>query len=483
VTTSTNPWAPPEEPDADAVLTRLEMMIEPSFDDIDLPRPAEAGAELPWLSGGAVVGIEPDFDTTGLPAPAAPDALHAAAAAQLLAPEMSEPDVGPPAFVPAGDAAHDAEGTLPPPLPVGPTGAVPAPPGPGGFAPPSATAAATQGESGTAASAEPPTATAEQSATSHETEAAKDAVAAWSAPDPTSMPEQQLPSPMAVRAALEESQLRRASSPERRRPPLLLGLIIAIALVVVAVVVAVAMVVSGDDEGFVPVAVVPAAPSGEVVEERAIPLVLPAFTPMERTWNSIDVRHENTTESSTTVLTLSGPANGSVTRAVTTIQPIDLTVSPSSEEVLLTDKYAFTLGTQGWVRSPVADVGASDLYGRLLVPRTFDMVVPSQMRALVTVVAVEDLGGAGLRRYTLEVRTGTFATQYPDQAETWAELVAWSEALPDRTDLIVDVDETGLVVSSTVTTLDGVVMVGTALSGEPSTVEVPTQFSRSGAPS
>lgn len=480
MTTSTNPWAPPEEPGDDAVLTRLETMIEPTFDDIDLPRPAEVGAELPWLSGGTVAGIEPDFDTAGLPAPAAPDALHAAAAAQLLAPVSSAPDVGPPAYVPAG--LPTVGGSFAPPP--GPTASAPPSSPTGGFAPPEPSPVAPAGAAVDAATEEldgQADATTEHVATSsgHDEGTGN----AWSAPDPASMPAQQLPSPMAVRAALEESMHRRSSAPQRRRTPLTWALLVAAGAAVIALVAAVTMVVSGDDEGFVPVAVVPAAPSGEVVEERAIPLVLPAFTPVERTWNSIDVRYENTTESSTTVLTLSGPANGSVTRAVTTIQPIDLTVSPSSEEVLLTDKHAFTLGTQGWVRSPVAEVGARDLYERLLVPRTFEMVVPSQMRALVTVVTVEDLGGAGLRRYTLELRAGVFATQYPDVADEWAEMMSWSQPLPERTELIVDVDETGLVVSSTVTTIDGVVVVGSALSSEPSTVEIPTEFSRGGAPS
>lgn len=491
MTTSTNPWAPPEEPGDDAVLTRLEMMIEPSFDDIDLPRPAEAGAELPWLSGGTVAGIEPDFDTTGLPAPASPDALHAAAAAQLLAPPVSGPDVGPPAFVPAGTTLVNESGVLPHPAPPGSAGTLP-PPGSVGFPPPSAPVGGGEHDATDTVAGDRSTTSAETTSgetTSGETTSTDDSVVAagppadWSAPDPASISDHQLPSPMAVRAALEESRLRRASAPMPRRTPLRIALFAVAALVVVAVIAAVALVLSGEDEGFVPVAVVPAAPPGEVVEEGAIPLVLPAFTPVERTWASIDVRIENATESSTTVLVLSGPANGSVTRAVTTIQPIDLTVSPSSDEVLLTERFAFSLAAEGWVRTPVSEVGVGDLYGRLLVPRTFEMVVPSQMRPLVSVVSVEALGGAGLRRYTLEVRADVFATQYPEQATQWAELVALSEELPERTTLVVDVDDTGLVVSSTVTTVDGVVVVNTALSDEPSSVEIPTEFSRGRSPS
>jgi hypothetical protein len=465
VTTSANPWAPPEEPGDDAVLARLEMMIEPSFDDIDLPRPAEAGAELPWLSGGAVAAIEPDFDTVGLPTPAAPDTLHASAAAYLLAPTQQGPDVGPPAFIPARVPSDGEVGARPAPL---------APPTPGAFPPP-VQAAAADAAVGESDHGDDRSGVADADA-ENATEGAGSPD--WSAPDPASMSPTQLPSPMSVRAALEEAQQRRAAMPRTRPTPRLVAMAVAAVVAVVAVVAAFSMVLSGDETGFVPVAVVPAAPSGEVVEERAVPLVLPAFTPVERNWTSIDVRYEKNTETSTAVLTLSGPADQSVMSAVTTIQPIDLTVSPASEEVLLTERFAFALGTQGWVRSPVETVGARDLYGRLLAPRTFEMVVPSQMRPLVTVVAVEELGGAGLRRYTLELRADSFATQYPAVAEQWAELTAWSEALPDRTELVVDVDETGLVVSTSIATLDGVVIVSSSVSGEPSAVVVPTEFTR-----
>jgi hypothetical protein len=493
VTTSVNPWAPPGEPGDDAVLERLEMMIEPSFDDIDLPRPAEAGAELPWLSGGTVTGIEPDFDATGLPAPAAPGALHGSAAAQLEAPAASGPDVGPPAYVPARDPSDTPMPTAGTATPFGPPpGALAplAPPASGAFAPPAASAAVAgvvdpQGK----AESRPGDPSAERREIAEpDTASSDDAAAAppaadWAAPDPASMPSVQLPSPMAVRAALEQSKQRRATQPTRKRTPLHIALALAGGVAVIALVAAITMVLSGDDDGFVPVAVVPAAPSGEVVEEGSIPLVLPSFTPVERAWNSIDVRYENTTEVSTTVLTLSGPADQSVMSVVSTIQPIDLTVAPASEEILLTPKFAFTLGTQGWVRTPADEVGARDLYGRMLAPRTFEMVVPSQMRPLVTVTAIEELGGAGLRRYTLELRAESFATQYPAVAEQWSELNAWSEPLPERTELVVDVDDTGLVVSSTITTLDGVVIVGSALSNESSAVVVPTEFSRGGAPS
>jgi hypothetical protein len=486
VATSANPWAPPEEPGDDAVIARLEMMIEPTFDDIDLPRPAEAGAELPWLSGGGSAAIEPDFDTAGLPSPAAAGTLHASAIAHLDAPTALGPDVGPPAFVPARDPEDP---TVSAPPAGGAPGAL-APPS-GAFAPPAPQAPADVSHAGfpPPVGADARTDTAESPPTQNDSEdagsesAEPDVPADWAAPDAASLSPTQLPSPMAVRAALEESRQRRAGEPPRKQVPLLIALAVAAGVVIVAVVAAFSMVLSGDDDGFVPVAVVPATPSGEVGEEGSIPLVLPSFTPVERTWNSIDVRYENTTEVSTSVLTLSGPADRSVMSVVSTIQPVDLGVAPTSEEVLLTDKYAFSLGTQGWVRSPVEEVGARDLYGRMLTPRTFEQVVPSQMRPLVTVRAVEDLGGAGLRRYTLDLRADTFATQYPAVAEQWAELTAWSEALPERTELVVDVDDTGLVLSSTVTTIDGIVIVGSALSGEPSTVVAPTEFSRSDAPS
>lgn len=486
--TSANPWAPPEEPGDDAVLARLESMIEPTFDDFDLPRPAEAGAELPWLSGGSAAAIEPDFDTAGLPAPAAADALHASAMENMEASPALGPDVGPPAFVPARDPSDTTPSAAPSAAPGGSRLGVLAPPV-AAFAPPSATGFPPPGATPATPSTRPDAAettrsdTAETTAVEGQEDAGPEASSvAWSAPDPASMPDTQLPSPMAVRAALEESLLRRAGEPPPRRIPLI-AVIVAAGVAIVAAIVAFSMVLSGDDDGFVPVAVVPATPSGEVVEEGSIPLVLPSFTPVERTWNSIDVRYENTTEVSTAVLTLSGPADGSVMSVVSTIQPNDLAVAPTSEEVMLTGKFAFTLGTEGWVRSPVEEVGARDLYSRMLAPRRFEQVVPSQMRPLVTVVAVEDLGGAGLRRYTLELRANSFFTQYPAVAEQWAELTAWSEELPDRTELVVDVDETGLVLSSTVTTLDGIVIVGSALSDEPSSVVVPTEFSRSDAPS
>jgi hypothetical protein len=229
VTTSANPWAPPEEPGGDAVLERLEMMIEPSFGDIDLPRPAEVGAELPWLSGGRSAAIEPDFDTAGLPAPAAADTLHELAKAHVDAPTALGADVGPPAFVPGA----------PTPAALAPPSGAGAPSAPVGFPPPFEAAARTATDR-TETSEAPPTQTAPEDATSWST--GSDGVADWSAPDAAFRSATPLPSPMAVRAVLEESLQRRAAEPPPRRMPLLIALALAAGVAVVAVVAAFVMV-------------------------------------------------------------------------------------------------------------------------------------------------------------------------------------------------------------------------------------------------
>ncbi len=199
----------------------------------------------------------------------------------------------------------------------------------------------------------------------------------------------------------------------------------------------------------------------------------------------MSAHYESIADQGVVALDLSGPASHEIVRAVTSSHPVGATTALDSTELLVTSTHAYTEGLDGYERTPEADLGVFGPYTRMLNPRLFDAVVPSMMRPLVTVESVTDVAPAdpaaavttpGLRRYVIDVRMDAFATQYPDAFATWSELNAWGQEMPDSVDLTVDVDETGLVTSTAVSTLDGTVTVSSSLSSAPSDVTLPEDW-------
>lgn len=444
VTMSANSWAPSDDAEDPSLIDRLEQMIAPSFDDADLPRPADPSAELPWMSGGHSAAIAPEFDTEGLPQVAG--VTPSASTLPALPPPPAF--AAPAATAPVATLPLAAPGPMPPPAPLSPLAA----PGASFAAPmaPVATSSTATADTGATSPPPPPPLT------------GAEPPLAWGAPDPSSAVP--LPSPDQVREARE-----RAMSLEQRRPrtPLLVGLA---ASVVALVAMGVVVVGGGGSADTAPIAVL--APEVDDAAE-ATPLVLPSFTAVAAEWRSMTVRFETSTGTGRRTIDLSGPSDLAVVSVIENIVPSDPSQELVSEQRIVTRKAEFVSDGETWSRDKSSDGSAYTVMSQRLVPRSFDDVIPVEARPLVDVLSVEDLDDAGTRRYTLDLRTATFATQYPALFDTWSELNLWSASVGERASVVVDVDETGLVRSTTIEATDGPVTLSSVLSSDASPVSVP----------
>ena len=460
MTTSTNPWTLPGETD-DAVLARMEAMIAPTFDDEALPVPASDDAELPWTSGGAAVGIEPDFEVEGLPTLATGDS-------QLGWTERTGPLTAPGgAPAPPASAAPAPTGSPLPPPPPPRTGAPLPPPAPTG---PVSSAASVTAASSTAASstfAAPD----ERSAPLGTAAAppAPDGREPWSAPEAVHLSPVQLPPPPGAPMP--------ADRPWNARPRR--GLVVALVLSLVAAVVAVVLIGTRDPETSAPI-LVPSDPTLADVPGASgaeLPLVLPSSSDID-----VDFR-------SSQVSVVTAWAEGEIRTVITGMrspEAVSVTVEGSEEgtagrvtmsrRTVVTPRWLFWREPQRWVRSALP-AGAFASYQEILGVRAVDDVVPIEVRPLIEVTQATPVDET-TTRYVFEFRTGAFRDQYPELFARWLGMHTSGEEVGERTTVVVDVDDRGVVSRVEVEILDGTVTSTIELSDRTVDVAVPQRFVR-----